>query len=481
MLRSILERLRETIPLGLLVILVLAVVSTVYILLRSDKEPEGRVMWTFVRQRPAVYRELIEKMDLKGEDRMRVELVEYSALRRRLQSGFFSGTPLADVVEVERTMASATWRGPLEAVGFVDLTERIREEGLLERINRPSFSPWTNRGHIFGLPGDVHPILLCYRADVFEAAGIDVEELTTWDRFFEATQVLAVDFDGDGSIDQYPFELQETEGSAITALMLQAGPGYFNEQEQPIIDNPVNVRVLAKLANWAAAPEKLTGDLDLYTGAGHRLRAEGFVLSWIVPDWRSIQMELYIPSLAGKLKLMPLPAWEEGGRRTSCWGGTMLGFPKSAGNFEKNWEFAKRLYISRELAVRSWRTFGVLTPVKEFWDDPVFDEPNAYYSNQPKGRLFIEQAEHVPVRTSSPFEPLALREVANALSALIRYANDHRIDDADALMDRAGELLSKAQHNVVLQMERNVFLSRSGGFQPPNVTTIWRRFPTAAP
>jgi arabinosaccharide transport system substrate-binding protein len=159
----------------------------------------------------------------------------------------------------------------------------------------------------------------------------------------------------------------------------------------------------------------------------------------------------------------------------------MLGFPKSAGNFEKNWEFAKRLYISRELAVRSWRTFGVLTPVKEFWDDPVFDEPNAYYSNQPKGRLFIEQADHVPVRTSSPFEPLALREVANALSALIRYANDHRIDDADALMDRAGELLSKAQHNVVLQMERNVFLSRSGGFQPPNVTTIWRRLETAAP
>ena len=216
--------------------------------------------------------------------------------------------------------------------------------------------------------------------------------------------------------------------------------------------------MLAKLANWAAAPGKLTGDLDLYSGAGHRLRAEGFVLSWIVPDWRSIQMEMFIGALAGKLKLMPLPAWEEGGRRTSCWGGTMLGFPKSAGNFDKNWEFAKRLYISRELAVRSWREFGVLTAVKEFWDDPVFDEPNAYYCNQPKGRLFIEQAGDVPVRSSSPFEPVALREVATALSTLIRYAHDNGIDEAEGLMGRAAELLAVAQGNVLRQMERNVFV-----------------------
>jgi arabinosaccharide transport system substrate-binding protein len=388
---------------------------------------------------------------------MRVELVEFSALRRRLQSGFFSGTPLADIVEVERSMASSTWRGPLEAVGFVDLTESLEEEGLLERLNRPSFSPWTNRGHIFGLPADVHPILLCYRADVFEAAGINVDELDTWDKFFEATAILAKDLDGDGSMDQYPFELQETEGSVITALMLQAGPGYFDEHEQPIINNPVNVRVLAKLAAWASGPQKLTGDCDLYSGAGHRLRAEGFVLSWIVPDWRSIQMELYIPSLAGKLKLMPLPAWEPGGRRTSCWGGTMLGFPKSAGNFEKNWEFAKRLYLSRDLAVQSWREFSVLTPVKDFWNDPVFDEPNTYYSNQPKGRLFIEQAANVPVRSSSPYEPLALREVANALTVLIRYADSNKLDDPDQLMDMAAELLGTAQYKVKLQMDRGIF------------------------
>jgi arabinosaccharide transport system substrate-binding protein len=136
-----LERLREAIPLGLLVILILAGISTTYVLLRPAKDPEGRVLWTFVRQRPAIYNDIISDGGLQGADRMRVELVEFSALRRRLQSGFFSGTPLADIVEVERIMASATWRGPLEAVGFVDLTERMEQDGLLERINRPSFSP----------------------------------------------------------------------------------------------------------------------------------------------------------------------------------------------------------------------------------------------------------------------------------------------------------------------------------------------------
>ena len=444
---------------GLLVIIVIGAISSAVVLLRPSSNSEGRDMWTFVNTRAPIYHEIIDSWDLQGEDEVTVHLVEYQALRRRMLSGFLSGTPVADILEVERVIASAAWRGPLDAVGFVDLTDRLEEEGLLDALNRPSFSPWTNRGHIFGLPADVHPVLLAYRADVFEAAGINVDELTTWEKFFTATRGLVQDLTGDGSPDQYVLELQETEGSAAMVLLLQAGGRFFDEAGQPDLDNPVNVKTLAHLVDWASGSDKVTGDLDLFTGAGNQLRMEGFVLSWIVPDWRSIRGPLYMGRLSGKMKLMPLPAWEEGGRRTSVWGGTMLGFPRSTGNFEKNWDFAKRLYLSRELARVSWKEFGVVTPVKAFWDDPVFDEPIEFYSGQPTGRLFINYAEDVPVRSSSPFLELARQELANAMGSAVRQAKADNLDGFESLLPVVQMALEKANANVQRQVDRNIFIA----------------------
>jgi len=449
-------------PLGVLVICILTVVSSGYILLRPERDTEGRLMWTFVQTRAPMYRDIVEEWGLAGEEKMRIDLVEHGALGRRILAGFMAGTPLADILEVERSLAAPTWRGPIEAVGFVDLKERLREEGLLEKINRPSFSPWTNRGHIFGLPADVHPVLLCYRADVFEAAGIDVSELDTWEKYFEATRGLVQDFNGDGQPDQYVLELQETTGEPITVLLLQGGGQLFNEREEAVLNMDRNIELLARMADWANGEDRVTGDLDLFSGAGHRLRGEGYVLSWMVPDWRAYHMSLYLGGLEGKLKLMPLPAWEEGGRRTSCWGGTMLGFPKEKDNFEKNWEFAKRLYLSRELAVRSWKETGVLTPVKAFWDDPVFSEPNPFYSGQPTGRLFIEQAEDVPVRSSSPYRNLAVQELANAFNSLLGEARRKGLEDPSALEAAARQVLDQAQKNILRQMERNQFIEATG-------------------
>ena len=446
------------IPLGMLVITILAAASTLIVLLRPSDDPEGILMWTFINTRAPVYREIVETMEQGSGSDARIELVEFNALRRRILSGFSAGTPLADLLEVEREIASPTWRGPVEAVGFIDLKPRLEAEGLLDKINPASFSPWTNRGRIYGLPGDVHPTLLCYRADVFEAAGIDVSELDTWEKFFAATRHLVRDFNRDGQADQYVFEMQETTSEVVRALLLQAGGGLFDADDRPVLNSPLNVRVLARMADWGTGEDRVTGDLDFSSGAGNRLRAEGYVLSWLVPDWRAHHTRLYIGSLAGKLKLMPLPAWEEEGRRTTALGGTMLGIPRTSRHIEESWEFAKRLYLSPELAVRSWREFGVLTPVKAFWDHPLYSEPDPYFSGQSSGRLFIDQAPDVPVRSSSPYRRLASQELANAFNALIRFARRTGTEDPEVLEQEAADLLEEAQNNILRQMRRNVFI-----------------------
>ena len=128
----------------------------------------------------------------------------------------------------------------IEDVGFVDLTERLESEGLLETINRPSFAPWTSRGRIYGIPHDVHPMLLCYRADIIEGAGIDMSKIETWEDFARELRPLMHDLDGDGRPDRFLLagetgldlkSLQRWQrprlpigGGDLIAMGLEAGP-----------------------------------------------------------------------------------------------------------------------------------------------------------------------------------------------------------------------------------------------------------------
>ena len=96
-----------------------------------------------------------------------------------------AGTEVPDLVEVEKYTMGYFTKGPIEDAGFEDLTERIKAEGLDKRIVDTRFTMYSSRGRIFALPHDVHPVVLVYRRDIIEQLGINVDELTTWDKFTE--------------------------------------------------------------------------------------------------------------------------------------------------------------------------------------------------------------------------------------------------------------------------------------------------------
>lgn len=455
-----LDKITDRFSAGFLVIAVLAVVSTVVVLNRDSPEIEGMEFWVFADTHYNLYKPVTDRWRETGEENVTVILIEGQALERRMMSSFFTGTPIADLLEAHTGIAKKAWRGPLEAVGFADLTETLHETGLYEQFNEPSFSGWTVRGHIFGLPHDVHPVLLTYRADIVEAAGINVDELDTWDKFMEAMRPLVRDLNGDGRPDQYILEMPESNAGVIVPLIMQAGGDLFDTDNNLTVDTDLNARVLSKFAIWSAAgPGKLSADKTLNDGPGRKLQMDGYVLAWVTPDWRAGAEKTYMEVLSGKVKLMPLPAWEEGGRRTTVMGGTMIGIPRSNPRPEDALRVAVKLYSDREIAREMFRITNIISPVKAIWDDPIYDEPDPFYSNQPNGRLFVEQAPHVPVRSSSPFLELAVEEVAIAFNRLIKFAGDEGITDPDQLHPEARRLLRTAHENVARQVNRDAFLS----------------------
>ena len=464
----------ETLSLGGWVILLVALASTAAVLLWPIPRAEGIELWTFARNHAEVYQRLAagynERARAQGEEPIGVFLIDGAALQRRVLSGFWSGTPLADLVEVERGAISNIVAGPIEDVGFVDLTERIEAEGLDKRINAPSFAPWTSRGRIFGLPHDVHPTLLVYRADLVEAAGIDVSRIETWADFERVMRPLVGDLDGDGRADRFLLNLWYTQPDGIEALLLQAGGGTFDADGELLVGGEANARVVAQCVAWMVGPDRIAVDAPNFDPSGNQLKLDGRVVCDVMPDWLAGIYKSDLPQLGGKLKLMPLPAWEPGGRRTSVIGGTMIGVPKAAGDFEAAWRAAKYLYLSRELAEELFRTNTIISPVREFWDSDFYREPDPYFSGQPSGTLFIDQAPDVPFRSSSPFHRMALTRIIEAVTTLYGEASAGRIVPvervtAEALLPRATALLAAAEARVRREMSRNVFLAREADYE----------------
>ncbi len=450
---------------GAWIILVIAVISTVVVNAWPIPPREGLELWTFARSHSELYQQLsAESMNEPDAEPLDVFTIDGVALQRRTLSGFWSGTPLADLIEVERNSMGNYVTGPLEHVGFTDLTDRMEAEGLDKLINAASFGPWTSRGRVFGLPHDVHPVLLCYRADLVEAAGIDVSKIETWGDFEREMRPLLADLDGDGRNDRLLLNLWYTSVDGIEALMLQAGGGTFDENDELLVNSDANVRVLAQAVVWMTGPNRIAIDAPNFDPSGNQARLDGKVVCEIMPDWLAGVWLQDLPQLSGKLKLMPLPAWEPGGRRTSVVGGTMLGIPKATEDFEKAWAKAKELYLSPKLAERLYRSAMIISPVLSRWADPYYHEPVAFFSDQPVGGLFIEQAPDVPFRSSNPYHATALQRIGEATTTLFREVEDGKHGSpadltAEALEPRARELLDKAAARVRREMDRNVFLN----------------------
>lgn len=440
------------------------VVSSAVFLSWPPTERPGREFWIFSNQRLTDYESAIADWNRDhpdARDQINITLLHLSALERRMMAAATADAPIADLVEGERDLVARVFAGPIEEVGFVDLTDRIAAENLLDQFNAPSLSPWISRGRIFGLPHDVHPCLLGYRSDIVEAAGIDVSQIETWDDFYRVLGPLIADLDGDGRPDRYLLNYWENQRDQTQALLLQAGSQFFDDAGHVTVDHALNARVLARLVTWVTGPNRFCVDAPEFTAGGDQMRLEGTVIASIMPDWLAGTWKNYIPGLAGKVKLMRLPAWEPGGRRTSVWGGTCLSITTTAPDPEKSWAFAKHLYFSPQVAEGLFRSTATISPVKAMWSRPFYHEPDPFFSGQKVGARYIREAPFVPERASSPFNTMVMDRLMVVLIDLKAHALEHQRFDPIALEPEARRLLAAAQADLEARVGRNVL------YRPP--------------
>ena len=437
-------------PFGLaaLALLVLALVSGLTLAL-TPPPPKAATLtfWTFAKPHYEAYQRALPAFE-KAHPGVKVDLqlVANNGLAQRLQAAFQADLDVPDMCEIEISSAGSFFRGPLNHIGFLDITDRIQRDGLQTKMVAARFAPYTSRGHIFGLPHDVHPVMLAYRRDILEKAGIDPASLKTWDDFIRVGQKLTI------PQQRYMMELTDSGSDQLEVFLFQRGGGYFDPDGNVVFDSDIAAQTIEWYVPLVGKHSKTKIGNSLAGSTIAQGMMNDYFVCLVAPDWRTKGIEQDITGLSGKMALMPLPAVAPGARPTSTWGGTMLGITRHCPNPDLAWEFAKHLYLNEKDLAGRFAGTNIIPPVPAAWKEKAFDTQRPYWSDEKLGRVYANLAPQVPLQYTSPFIPLAKGKFSQALIEAVQYYNTHGEQGFDAfvrqsLKDRADEVRQQIARN----------------------------------
>ena len=450
-----LRRRLDDLPLGLAPLLIagMGLIAGLYLLVHPVHQSRADLtMWVFGALHSDAYKKAAGRFEASTSHTVDVQLINYNAVNQKLRSALWAAVNIPDLVEIEKNAAGGFFRGPLDKVGFLDLKPYLTRDGILSRIPPNALATYADRGAVFGIPHDIHPVMLAYRADIVDPylarRGKRMEDLATWDDFFRELHGLLI------PDERYLLQVEYGDAFAFQIFLMQRGGGIFGPGGKLRMDDDIAVQTMVWMIPLVAesGDKQVAASLGNWDPSFYRGLIDGFYIAVLCPDWRSSMIQTFAGDLRGKMRLAPLPAPVPGGLRTSQYGGTMLGITRTVKDPELAWQFAKAIYYgSPHQHGQLFRTTNILTPDRRAWSDPAYHEPRPYWSNQVLGEQYIALADQVPPFYSSGFLPAAVAKLNEAIvSCYARY----RSHGAQGFTPFVRQRLKSAADYVRAQMAR---------------------------
>ena len=291
---------------------------------------------------------------------------------------------LPDVVAIEGDFMPAIVAAPDR---WVDLCSEEVEGRWLEF---KSDAATTDDGQLLGYPTDAGPEAICYRADLFEEAGLPTDRaevadlMTTWEDYY----ALGEEFTANSDAKWY-----DASGSVAQAML--------NQVEYPFeqADNTVDVE-----------NDELRAVYDTVTGNAATLSTG--VSQWS-DDWTAgFQKDGFAT--------IPCPGWMRSNIRDNTgdpapdgvvwdvadvfpggggnWGGSYLAVPKSSPHQEEAKEFAAWI-TAPEQQIRIFEQYGNFPSQVAALEDPaLLDSVDPYFNDAPVGEIFSNRASAITVQ-----------------------------------------------------------------------------------
>ncbi len=325
------------------------------------------------------FEELFGYIDLDIE----IQIVPYDELHDSLASQLVAGTGAPDMITVESGQAPRFFVPPYE-----DEFRELSMPGQVSEILVRQEPYRDSQGRQLGFEvADAHPGFMYYRQDIFEEAGVDVDDIETWDDYMDAGEQI-VDETG-YLLTNIPVEAQ-VDFWAIGSLLVQNGnPIYVNGEFVMNDDNSVEVlETIVEARERGILADEFVDDSTLHQRYLGEIEDDQ-VASMIVPNWYfngRIKPHVEEPNW----RIAPAPKFEATDNDSFTWGGTSINVVESQTDYPELAEAFILYSLTTHNQIEKFLETGyppVTVPALETDDFREYTNPEVF-GDQPVGEIY---------------------------------------------------------------------------------------------
>lgn len=259
---------------------------------------------------------------------------------------------------------------------------------------------------LFGLPTDIGPTAMFYRADVFEAAGLPTDPaevaklIPDWNAYAEVAATIK---------EKTGKPIADNIELVYNALRDQAPVQYFNEKEELLIEKEPYIKQ-AYDYTVSLIQKGYLGSNGLWTPEWGNAMEKGSYATLLAPAWMQGVVKGNAPNSAGKWLITNMP----GG--AGNWGGSYLTIPKESKHPQEAYDFIQWL-VAPEQQLKSFKDMGLFPSAPSVYEAPEFkDYKDEYFGGVNTAQVFAEAAQKVKTVYMGKNYGLVQGEIIKALT-----------------------------------------------------------------
>jgi lactose/L-arabinose transport system substrate-binding protein len=308
-----------------------------------------------------------------------------------------------------------------------DMTELV--EPYKDKINAFKWEDVTKGGKLFAMPWDSGPVVMYYRTDIFEQAGLPTEPeevvklVQTFEDYEEIGKAIADKTDAYLMTDSK----ERSNHRFFETMMWQQGLWYFDKNGDVQLDSPevkeigeyfVNLVEKGYVFNaepWGESWLNAIGGGKVATIVGASW-FDGLLPSWIDPKG------------SGKWRAVPMPKWNVDDKYLSANdGGSNMAINKNSKHPEEAWKFIEFMLGREESQSKMFIEGGFFPSLETTYDSPDVSKPVEYFGGQPVRELYVEVADKIYPQPYTEDFPLANQIMTDAFGEI--FFNGKSVDE----------------------------------------------------
>ena len=345
-----------------------------------------------------------------------------------------SGVGVPDIIQIEsdyvQTFAETYPQYFFDMNGYIDIEGKVDPSKIS--------TSYDSEGKLVSIPWDSGPVVMFYREDLFNQAGIDINSIITFEDYISAGKKLKEKFPNI-TMTGLPF----TQDENLFRCLLVANKSYYlnNKGEITVASSKAieTLQMIKRLIDEGVAKNTINWD------GGIVANKNGELASWIMGGWWGGTIKDQMPEMKGKWKIAPMPAFPDGARASSSGGAGLSITASEPIKQAAALEFIKESLMNVDNQLMMYEKYSLFPSYLPAYDDERFLKSDDYFGDD-FNKILADVTKEIPnvIYASKDFA-----EIKNTVVSVYEDVLNNNRDIKSALEQAASQISGATGRKIV--------------------------------